>query len=98
MLTTPKEEKYLDAIEKLIKTKIPVETIGGGGREKNEERSSPEKKTPQRQDKGRRSSGKVQAEDCGKRQGARKVKPKEVSEKGGVKGFGDEMPDFLSKF
>ncbi len=55
MLTTAKEKKYLDAIETLIKTKIPVEQVGVQGTAKNSaprnaKPSHEKKREPKKQD------------------------------------------------
>ena len=87
MLTTKREDKYLDAIEKLIKEKIEVKTIGGKSDQRGrdaEKAQKPEKEDRPQQDK--RSK---------KPPSKRKSHDDEDSSGHGGKGFGDEVPSFF---
>ena len=93
MLSTRSEEKYLDAIEKLIKKKIPVEVIGDGEKAKS---SKADDKKPTKKEARKDSNHKNKYGE--KKPGPpNKQKDRDGREdgKGGAKGFGDEVPDFF---
>ena len=96
MLATKREDKYLEAIEKLIKEKIQVQKVGGGQseqRSKSEEgaRQAPPKKA-QNKSSSRKSEGKEKKPGPPPQSKGGKGKKGDGDD---VKGFGDEMPDFF---
>lgn len=107
MLSTKREEKFLDAIEALIKEKIKVEKVGGGSSDssskspnKSSSKSgSSDKKKPAKKADNKGSAKKKQPrnEHNEKKPGPpnKGRKPLERNEDGDVKGFGGEMPDFF---
>jgi hypothetical protein len=95
MLATRSEQKYLDAIETLIKQTIPEGAVGG---------SKPKKGNASYQgglkDKPLKSHAESdkQASNGSKKPASKKgQKPRFDDGKPEVKGFGDEMPGFFGK-
>lgn len=98
MLYTPREDKFLDAIQKLIKEKIQVVEIGKFSKGKSSGDSGSKS-----QSKGK-SNGQGRASDKTKSSKAQPAKPnadqktadKPSKSRGGhVKGFGSDIPDFF---
>lgn len=83
MLATPAEQKYLDAIEALIKQTISEEKVGFSSSRTHKDERPP----------------RASAKKPGGRAGSRSDRPKRSSQadEGGdsVKGFGDDIPDFF---
>ena len=94
MLSTRSEEKYLDAIEKLIKEKIKVEKIGGGEKAKPASKSQSKAKSKPAQ-KERSDRNKHGEKKPGPPNKSHKKRDEKGDSQGGSKGFGDEMPDFF---
>ncbi len=95
MLATKDEQKYVDAIEKLIKKKITVENMKG--------------ERPQREDRPERQESRQPREEASRRDSPRPdhrprqspprerdmAAPDKSASDRGVQGFGDEMPGFF---
>ncbi|MCB9980809.1 MAG: DEAD/DEAH box helicase [Rhodospirillales bacterium] len=87
MLVTRAEQKYLDAIEKLIKEIIPEGVVGDSRPAKKAVSNADGVECDKPKDKPQKSRGKPGA--------ARK--PRRGDDQSDVKGFGDEMPGFFGK-
>ncbi len=109
MLATGDEQKSVDAIERLIKQKITVENMKGGGRPERQS-EKPLERQPERQDartqteeRPRREHKEPRENPAPKPQRAPQAAPREErpqpavlpSEDRNVQGFGDEMPGFF---
>ena len=90
MLSTKREEKYLDAIEKLIKEKIQVKEIDGKPQKRDQ--AKPEK--PQADFKPDRPKKDMQKSK--NKPSKRKHDDEDDSSSHGGKGFGDEVPGFFA--
>ncbi len=90
MLATPDEQKYVDAIEKLIKMKIAVEAVDGRG--DGSERSAP--RLP-REEKPRFERQRESQSSRPPRRDAPVATPEADEDDGDVQGFGEEMPGFF---
>jgi superfamily II DNA/RNA helicase len=95
MLATKDEQKYVDAIEKLIKQKITVENAGRGSeRAPREERLREEKPRSERQD-SKQEARAPREERQPERQQKKPVPRENHQPERNVQGFGDEMPGFF---
>jgi len=107
MLATRAEQKYLDAIEKLIKEIIPEGVVGGSGPAKKDvsnadgaERDGPKDKPQKSRAQFESNVARKSEEKRDKRLGkpvSKGCKPRRDDDQGDVKGFGDEMPSFFGK-
>ncbi len=107
MLTTPKEDKYLDAIEKLIKTKIAVKQVESNSRSDKKPHDAKPAKDKKPEQKKKHHSKEKHDDNKPVSQGMpnkprknlpeqdKPRKPKSEQGGSGVKGFGDEMPGFF---
>ena len=98
MLTTPKEEKFLTAVEALIKEKIAVKDVDIGGRHTQSGRNDGGADKGSKPRSAKPSANKEEGQSASNRTQQKSSKPKQVSrddEPSGVKGFGDEMPGFF---
>jgi superfamily II DNA/RNA helicase len=89
MLATRDEQKYVDAIEKLIKKKIAVENVGSA---REQDSRPPREERPRREEPRENRPQKPQQREN------RPSQPRQrdnASEDKTVQGFGDEMPGFF---
>jgi superfamily II DNA/RNA helicase len=96
-LTTREEQKYVDAIEKLIKKKITVENVKGDKPERPQREDR-----PQREERPERQESHPPREERQPPREVQKERPRETPRENqqpdrNVQGFGDEMPGFFGK-
>jgi len=102
MLSTRSEQKYLDAIEKLIKEKIPEGSVGGSSPAPAKKSAPVDGAAEKKVQKQRRDSSKPRKPEGENAQRRGKStpkasKPRRDDAQTGVKGFGNEMPGFFGK-
>lgn len=107
-LATRDEEKYIDAIQRLIKTTIEVKQIDGGkgGGEQRQERPEAQSRPPEkREERPQRSHDKPRPAQQRPQQSPVSQgrphkphdKPEERDEIGATQGFGSDIPGFFGK-
>lgn len=98
MLTTPADEKFLDAIERLIKEKIPVVKLSSSSSSSSAvakgERDTGSAALSARSDKGREENTRPDKRSADRRRPRRTDKSDGADDRD-VVGFGDDVPAFL---